>query len=198
MEKLLDTGNQLTQSKLKSMSNIRLGKVKSIGVSNFSIKNLDILLTHAQVVPATNQVEIHPLYPQFELQNYCKEKGILLTAYSPLGIPSPFVTSAHQVTHIRYIPIGQGRPEFFEDTDYTKIVEAHKVDPAQIAISWLVQRGIIAIPKSANVSRMKTNISVSLLFLLLLLLLLNRFGYFGSLTLIFVTSWLTSHPRKWI
>ena len=59
-------------------------------------------------------------------------------------------------------PIGQGRPEFFSDPDYTKIVEAHKVDPAQIAISWLVQRGIIAIPKSANVGRMRTNISVSL------------------------------------
>ncbi|KAI0084598.1 Aldo/keto reductase [Irpex rosettiformis] len=122
MEKLLDTG-----------------KVKSIGVSNFSIKTLETLLAHAKVVPVTNQIELHPLYPQFELQKYCQDKGILLTAYSPLG---------------------QGRPEFFQDSDYAKIVEAHKVNPAQIAISWLVQRGIIAIPKSANVERMKTNITL--------------------------------------
>ncbi len=59
--------------------------MKSIGVSNFSIKNLEILLKEASVVPVTNQIELHPLYPQFELQEYCKEKGILLTAYSPLG-----------------------------------------------------------------------------------------------------------------
>ncbi len=56
---------------------------------------------------------------------------------------------------------GQGRPEFFEDPDYAKIVEVHKANPAQVAISWLVKRGIIAIPKSAKVERMKANITVS-------------------------------------
>ena len=61
------------------------GKVRSIGVSNFSIKNLDILLAEASVVPATNQVELHPCLPSFELKEYCDKKGIVLTAYSPLG-----------------------------------------------------------------------------------------------------------------
>lgn len=69
MEKLLETG-----------------KVKSIGVSNFSIKTLEILLPHVKVVPAVNQVEVHPCLPQEDLIKYCEEKGILIVAYSPLGV----------------------------------------------------------------------------------------------------------------
>jgi len=69
MEKLLETG-----------------KVKSIGVSNFSIKTLESLLPHVKVVPAVNQVEVHPCLPQEDLRKYCEEKGILIVAYSPLGL----------------------------------------------------------------------------------------------------------------
>lgn len=65
---------------------MQLGKVKSIGVSNFSIKNLEILLPKVNVVPVTNQVELHPCRPQEDLKKYCDERGILLTAYSPLGM----------------------------------------------------------------------------------------------------------------
>ncbi|OSD05358.1 Aldo/keto reductase [Trametes coccinea BRFM310] len=122
MEKLLDTG-----------------KVRSIGVSNFSIKNLEILLKHAKVIPANNQVEVHPCLPQHKLKEYCDEKGILLSAYSPLG---------------------QGNPLFFDDPDFAKIAESHAVTPAQVAMSYLVERGIPAIAKSANVNRMKANISI--------------------------------------
>ena len=68
MEKLLETG-----------------KVRSIGVSNFSVKLLETLLNETTVVPAVNQVEMHPCLPYFDLKKYCDEKGIVLTAYSPLG-----------------------------------------------------------------------------------------------------------------
>ena len=61
------------------------GKVRSIGVSNFSVKNLEILLKDASIVPATNQVEVHAWLPSTELKRYCEDKGIVLTAYSPLG-----------------------------------------------------------------------------------------------------------------
>ena len=54
-------------------------------MSNFSIKNLEILLPKANVIPAVNQVEMHPCLPQEELKKYCEGKGILMTAYSPLG-----------------------------------------------------------------------------------------------------------------
>lgn len=63
--------------------------MRAIGVSNFSVQNLEVLLQHAAVVPAVNQVEIHPCLPQAALQTFCQEKGILLSAYSPLGAPFP-------------------------------------------------------------------------------------------------------------
>lgn len=65
-------------------------QLRSIGVSNFSIKTLTQLLADERVtvIPATNQVELHPYLPQVGLKEYCEEKGILLTAYSPLGMSS--------------------------------------------------------------------------------------------------------------
>src|SRR6266576_4718309 len=89
-EKLLDTGTCIvcilgdTIFTTYCITNL-LGKVKSIGVSNFSIKTLSALLPHCKVVPVTNQVEMHPCLPQEDLKSFCEEKGILLTAYSPLG-----------------------------------------------------------------------------------------------------------------
>lgn len=61
------------------------GKIRTLGVSNFSIKTLEQLLPHCTVLPAVNQVELHPCLPQNDLKEYCESKGILLTAYSPLG-----------------------------------------------------------------------------------------------------------------
>ena len=61
------------------------GKVKAIGVANWSILYLEELRKKWTVVPAVNQVELHPLLPQHELKEYCEKQGILLEAYSPLG-----------------------------------------------------------------------------------------------------------------
>lgn len=122
MEKLLETG-----------------KVKNIGVSNFSIKNLELLLPHCNVIPVTNQVQVHPCYPQFELQKYCESKGIIITAYSPFG---------------------QSNPLFFKDPDFIRVAEAHKANVGQVALSWTVQRGIAVAAKSANPERLKTNIQL--------------------------------------
>jgi diketogulonate reductase-like aldo/keto reductase len=61
------------------------GKVKAIGVANYSVKYLEQLLKEATVVPAVNQIENHPSLPQQEIVDFCKEKGIHVTAYSPLG-----------------------------------------------------------------------------------------------------------------
>jgi len=123
---------------------LETGKVKSIGVSNFSIKTLNEILPDCTVVPATNQVELHPCLPSFELQTFCEDKGILLTAYSPLGRPQP----------------GQAKPIFFTDPDVLGIAQKHGASPAQVVISWCVKRGIIVIPKSENVERMKANITL--------------------------------------
>ncbi|KAJ7750320.1 aldo/keto reductase [Mycena metata] len=96
---------------------LQTSKVKTIGVSNFSIKTLEHLLPHS----------------------YCDAKNILLTAYSPLG--------------------GQGT-FFAEDTTVQALAQKLDTSPAQIVIRWAVQRGTIAIPKSENKERMRTNISL--------------------------------------
>ncbi|GBE80940.1 Aldo/keto reductase [Sparassis latifolia] len=123
---------------------LETGKVKSIGVSNFSVKTLNEILPHATVIPATNQVELHPCLPSFELKEFCESNGVLLTAYSPLGRPMP----------------GEAKPVFFSDPDILRITEKHSGTPAQVVISWAVKRGTIVIPKSENVERMKANITL--------------------------------------
>ncbi|THH13900.1 hypothetical protein EW146_g6369 [Bondarzewia mesenterica] len=131
MEKLVDTG-----------------KVKSIGVSNFSIKILSQLLPHCKIIPAINQVEMHPCLPQTGLKSFCEERGILLTAYSPLGRPP--VTTNTATT----IPILLAEPALLT------IAEKHSVAPAQVLVNWAVQRHTIVVPKSEDEGRMKANITL--------------------------------------
>ncbi|KAF8653325.1 hypothetical protein AX16_004025 [Volvariella volvacea WC 439] len=113
------------------------GKVKSIGVSNFSIKNLSQLLEKCTVVPVTNQVELHPCLPQDDLKEFCESKGILLTAYSPLG-----------------------RRRMLEDPTVESIAQRLGVTTAQVLLSWGVQRGTIVIPKTENEERIQANFTL--------------------------------------
>lgn len=106
MEKLLETGAWSTQTQwVEFYWPCIPGKVKSLGVSNFSIKTLTELLPHCTIIPAVNQVELHPCLPQHDLRDFCDHKGILLTAYSSLGDES---------THsgLSYINIGP-RSKFY-------------------------------------------------------------------------------------
>ncbi|KAK9472191.1 NADP-dependent oxidoreductase domain-containing protein [Dipodascopsis tothii] len=114
------------------------GKVKAIGVCNFSIHNLEILLKAptTTVVPAVNQCEMHPYLPQFKLFEYCAAKGIHMTAYSPLGS-----TSA---------PLQ-------DEAVVQKVAEANGKSAAQVLISWGIQRGASVIPKSVTPSRIEAN-----------------------------------------
>jgi len=111
------------------------GKVKAIGVSNFSVKNLTKLLESAKVVPAANQCEMHPHQAQPELLPFCKEKGIIMTAYSPTG----------------YAPVR-------EDPTIIKLAEKYNVSPAQVALAWDIARETTAVPKSTDSKRQIGNL----------------------------------------
>jgi glycerol 2-dehydrogenase (NADP+) len=142
MEKLLETG-----------------KVKTIGVSNFSIKTLNELLPHVKVVPATNQVEAHPCLPQDDLIKYCEEKGILVVAYSPLGEPC---SPRNQLSYITCYDELQGRSStFFEHDGVKSVATKYNATSAQVVLSWAVQRKTAVIPKSENEQRLKDNFTVS-------------------------------------
>lgn len=119
MEKILDTG-----------------KVKAIGVSNYSKRYLQELLPKVNVVPAVNQIENHPLLPQQDVVDFCKEKGTLVTAYSPLG--------------------STGSP-LFDDPHVIKLAEEKRVGPGTILLSYHIARGVVVIPKSVTPSRIEDN-----------------------------------------
>jgi len=113
------------------------GATKAIGVSNFSIKTLNQLLAHPSVtvVPAVNQVELHPALPQHDLLEFCRERNILLTAYSPVG-----------------------KHKFASDPTIAAIAKAHDATGAQVLLSWGVQRGTAVIPKTVHEERLRENL----------------------------------------
>ncbi|KAF2496400.1 Aldo/keto reductase [Lophium mytilinum] len=114
------------------------GRVKNIGVSNFAIKNLEILLNDpsTKIVPAVNQIELHPNNPSPKLLDYCKAKGIHCTAYSCLGsTDSPL----------------------YKDAQLKALAEAKGKSVQQVLLKWGLQRGTSVIPKSVTASRIEGN-----------------------------------------
>jgi len=115
---------------------IKSGKAKSIGVSNFSVHNLKILLKSAEIQPAVNQVERHPYLFQSELDAYCKSNNIHQTSYSPLG----------------------GDGSVLKDPVIVQIAERNKVTPAKVLINWNIQHEWSVIPKSVSPERVVSNL----------------------------------------
>ncbi|WWC60718.1 uncharacterized protein I303_103294 [Kwoniella dejecticola CBS 10117] len=112
------------------------GKVKAIGVANWSIPYLEELKKKWTVIPAVNQVELHPFLPQHKLKKYCEDLGILLEAYSPLG--------------------STGAP-IMSDPEIAEIAKKNNVSPATILISYHVNRGTVVLPKSVSEKRITDN-----------------------------------------
>jgi alcohol dehydrogenase (NADP+) len=124
------------------------GLTKHIGVSNFNISKLEEIINSSQQKPEMNQVEMHPLLPQHKLVNYCKSKGINMTAYSPLG-------SGDRSSSIKKAD----EPNLFENPIVAALAEKHQVSAAQILIAYSVHRDIVVIPKSVNEARIKENLA---------------------------------------
>ncbi|XP_030645962.1 aldo-keto reductase family 1 member B7-like [Chanos chanos] len=124
------------------------GKVKSIGVSNFSIKQLERLLSVAKVPPAVNQVELHPYLDQADLIEYCKSKNIVLTAFSPFGSPG----------RPKEFQRGDKDPEkLLEDPVVGDIAKKHRRTPSQVLLRYHVEQDIVVIPKSSKPNRILEN-----------------------------------------
>ncbi|KAJ8398664.1 hypothetical protein AAFF_G00421920 [Aldrovandia affinis] len=127
------------------------GRVKSIGVSNFNIAQLERLLSVAKVPPAVNQVELHPYLVQSDLVQFCKDRNIALTAYSPLGSPG-----RPQKYHC-----GATDPEkLLEDPVVQSVARKHKRSPAQVLLRYQVQQGIAVIPKSVKPNHILENTKI--------------------------------------
>lgn len=110
-------------------------RIRAWGVSNFTIDHLDEALRHGR--PSTNQVELHPGLQQPELDDYCREQGIPITAYSPLA---------------------KGRAP--GNDVLAEIGERHGKSAAQVALRWSLQRGHVVIPKSSSRAHLEANLDV--------------------------------------
>jgi diketogulonate reductase-like aldo/keto reductase len=112
-------------------------RCRAIGVSNYTIRHLNELLADSPLVPMVNQFELHPFNARKELVAYCQEKGIAVTSYSPLA---------------------RGRK--LADPALAAIASRYHKSPAQIAIRWILQQGLIVIPKSVHRERIFENAQV--------------------------------------
>jgi diketogulonate reductase-like aldo/keto reductase len=121
-------------------------KVRAIGVSNFMPQHLTRLLDETSVVPAVNQIEVHPYFRQSELLAVHAEHGILSQAWSPIGGITFYRDGSHGST--------------LEDSTIKQIAAAHGKTPAQVMLRWHVQEGRQVIPKSVTPSRIAENFDV--------------------------------------
>lgn len=122
------------------------GRVRAIGVSNFMPEHLEALMEEATVVPAVNQVEVHPFFTQPQVRTADSSRGVLTQAWSPIG----------GITSYR----GTSGKSTFNDPHIAAIAEAHGKTPAQVMIRWHLQEGRSAIPKSVRPERIAENFDV--------------------------------------
>ncbi|MEV8432649.1 aldo/keto reductase [Streptomyces sp. HUAS 31] len=124
------------------------GRVRAIGVSNFMVEHLTALLDATTVVPAVNQLEIHPYFQQRAVLDFDDRHQILNQAWSPIG-------------GITFYPgYGEDRRSVLEDPVVTAIAGAHGKSPAQVLLRWGIQQGRSVIPKSTRRRRIAENIDV--------------------------------------
>lgn len=115
------------------------GKIKAIGVSNFQPDRLIDLIIHNKIVPAINQIETHPFNQQIETQNFLKDNNVQIESWGPFA---------------------EGRNDMFTNKLLISIAAKYNKSVAQIILRWLIQRGVVAIPKSVKKERIAENIDI--------------------------------------
>ena len=129
---------QLDKETWRAMEELyEAGKIRAIGLSNFLPHHIENILKDCRVRPAVDQIEYHPGYSQEAAVQYCKERNILVQAWSPIG-----------------------RQRVLEEPLVLELAGKYAVSPAQICLKFAVQRGIIPLPKSSSVERMKENLDL--------------------------------------
>jgi 2,5-diketo-D-gluconate reductase A len=115
------------------------GVAKAIGVSNFYPDRLVDLIQHNEVTPAVNQIETHPFFQRADYHQLMRDRGVQMESWGPFA---------------------EGKNGLFSNPVLSEIAAAHDKSVAQVVLRWLVQRGVIVIPKSTRIERMRENIDV--------------------------------------
>lgn len=133
---------------------VKKGHTKTIGVSNFNIKQIEIILKIAEIKPVNQQIEMHVYLQQDEMLSFCNQNQITIAAYAPLG--SPAYNQFLKSYNLEERPI----PKIFENPTVREIAEKHSKTPGQIALRFLIQKGVAVIPKSTSIERLKENFAI--------------------------------------
>lgn len=115
------------------------GRIRAIGVSNFHPDRLMDLIVHNRIVPAVNQIETHPFCQQTETATFLRENGVQIESWGPFA---------------------EGRNNLFSNPVLSEIASRHGRSIAQIVLRWLLQRGVVAIPKSVRPERIAENFHI--------------------------------------
>lgn len=115
------------------------GKVRAIGVSNFHPDRLTDLMVHNEIIPAVNQIETHPFHQQQETQSFLNDSGVQIESWGPFA---------------------EGKHNIFTDELLVAIAKEYDKSVAQVILRWLIQRGVVAIPKTINKQRMAENFNI--------------------------------------
>jgi 2,5-diketo-D-gluconate reductase A len=115
------------------------GKIRAIGVSNFQPDRLIDLIVHNEIIPAVNQIETHPFHQQIETQQFLQENNVQIESWGPFA---------------------EGKNNIFHNELLSSIAGKHNKTIAQVILRWLIQRGVVAIPKSVRKERMEENFNI--------------------------------------
>ena len=117
----------------------REGRIRAIGVSNFYPDRLQDLILHNEVAPAVNQVETHPFHQQTAAAEFMRTKGVQIEAWAPFA---------------------EGKNGLFSNEVLLAVAARYKKTVAQVVLRWLIQRGVVCIPKSVHAERIAENFDV--------------------------------------
>lgn len=122
---------------------VRTGKLKSIGVSNYTLSHVQEMESYATIPPAVIQIEVHPAYVPIDVISYCEKRSIFVQAYASLGEGQLL------------------KPEFLEKhPEFEMIAKKHTCSVAQVLLKWTLKRGWGIIPKSSSIERLHENINL--------------------------------------
>ncbi|XP_014283439.1 1,5-anhydro-D-fructose reductase [Halyomorpha halys] len=130
------------------------GRAKSIGLSNFNQKQIKRILDNCRIPPANLQVELHIYLQQKELVSFCKENGVTVCAYAPIGSPG------RKAEREKRGESTEGLVFPLEDPVIKEIAEKYEKQPSQVLLRYMIEYGVAVIPKSTNPGRIKQNFDV--------------------------------------
>lgn len=151
---------------------VERGLVRAIGVSNFDILQVEELLSFANIVPAVNQLELHPFWRQDELVKYCQSKNIHVSAHTPLGVPGSNLrhmeddanAGEHELLSpslpVVFTRSPSGHAPMLKTSSVEVVAERLQKTSAQVILKWGLQRGTSVLPRSLHPDRIKSNFDI--------------------------------------